>query len=214
VSRRRRALFTAALAAMAGLAGMTAVRGYSDTVSRQFGSLRPVVVTTGPLSAGTVLDPRRTERSMERRRIPARFAPSGPLSSPSEAVGLETVVDLPAGSYVTTAVVGPSGEGRGGDGISLRGVVPVEVSVHGVGALPGRGRRVDVLVSDQDGFGSASGTRVAARSAVLLEVSVAGEVGAQPGTGLVTLGLDRRAAVRLVDAEAAGRRITVIPVTG
>jgi hypothetical protein len=191
---------------------MSAVRGYSDTVSRQFGPLEPVLVTIGPLEAGTVLDPRRAERSMERRRIPARFAPAGPLGFPSEAVGLETRVDLPVGSYVTSAVLGPPAGDRAGRGDAAAGVVPVEVSVHGVGALPGRGRRVDVLVSDGDGIGSAAGTRVAARSAILLDLSVDQEAGAQPGTGRVTLGLDRRGAVRLVDADAAGRRITVIPV--
>lgn len=212
MSRRRRALVTAGLAAVTGLVGMSAARGYSDTVSRQFGPLRPVVVTTGPLEAGTVLDQRKVEGSMEQRRIPARFAPSGPLGIPAETVGLETRVDLPAGSYVTSAVVGPPGGTDQGGGVPAAGMIPVEVSVHGVGALPGRGRRVDVLVSNRLETGSSAGTRVAARSAVLLDVSVAEEVGAQPGTGFVTLGLDRRAAVRLVDAEAAGRRITVIPV--
>lgn len=212
MSRRRRALITAGLAAVAGLTGMSAARGYSDTVSRQFGQLRPVVVTTGRLEAGTVLDRRKVAGSMEQRRIPARFAPSGPLGTPAETVGLETLVDLPAGSYVTSAVVGPPGGPGNGDGVSATGMIPVEVSVHGVGALPGRGSRVDVLVSNRLETGSSAGTRVVAKSAVLLDLSVAAEVGSEPGTGLVTLGLDRRAAVRLVDAEAAGRRITVIPV--
>lgn len=210
--RRRRALVTAGLAAVVGLTGMSAVRGYSDTVSRQFGPLEPVLVTTGPLDAGTVIDPRRVEQSMERRRIPARFAPTDPIELPSAAVGLEARVDLPAGSYVTSAVLGPPAGERAGSGSAATGMVPVEVAVHGVGALPGRGRRVDVLVSDRDGIGAAAGTRVAARSAILLDLSVEEEVGALPGTGRVTLGLDRRAAVRLIDADAAGRRITVIPV--
>jgi len=212
VIRRRRALVTAGLAAVVGLTGMSAVRGYSDTVSRQFGPLEPVLVTTGSLDAGTVLDPRRVERSMERRRIPARFAPTDPLELPSAAIGLETRVDLPAGSYVTSAVLGPPAGDGAGRGSAAAGMVPVEVSVHGVGALPGRGRRVDVLVSDRDGLGAAAGTKVAARSAILLDLSVDQEVGTQPGTGRVTLGLSRRAAVGLVDADAAGKRITVIPV--
>ena len=38
------------------------------------------------------------------------------------------------------------------------------------------------------------------------------EGGTEPGPGRVTLGLARPAAIRLVDAEASGRRITLIPV--
>lgn len=209
---RRRAVLTAGLAALVGLAGMTAVRGYSETVSRQFGALRSVVVTTTPLEAGTVIDPQRAGQTLEGRRIPMRFAPSGSLELSSDAVGLEALVDLPSGSYMTTSVLSsPDGSGRRAGG-SWTGLVPVEVTVHGVGALPGRGRRVDVLVSSAESFGRDSGTTLAARSALLVDVSATTEVGSAPGTGLVTLGLDRREAIRLVDAEADGRRITVIPV--
>lgn len=211
MSRNRRALATAALAAVAGVAGVTLAGEYSDSASRQYGALRPVVVMTESLSAGTILAPERVGRSVEVRRIPVRFAPAGAFVTPGQVAGLRTRVDLVPGSYLTAAMVGPPEIRKGREAGPRRGIFPVEVSVHGAGALPGRGRRVDVLVSRPDAIGGDPGTRVAARSAVLLDLAPQTEVGAEPGTGRVTLGLSRRAAIGLVDAEAAGRRITLIP---
>lgn len=212
MSRHRRAVITTVLAAVAGLVGMSLAGDFSESASNRFGPLEPVVVTTEFVPAGSVLDSSRAELSMERRRIPALFAPSGSFVLPSQVIGLEARVDLAPGSYVTSASFAPPGGKRKESGGPPRGVVPVEVSVHGVGAIPGPGRRVDVLVSSPDGPGGAPDTEVAARSALLLELAPEDEVGSEPGTGRVTLGLSRRAAIGLVDAEAAGRRITLIPV--
>ena len=211
MSRNRRALVTAALAVVAGLAGVAVAGNYSDSASKRFGPLRPVVVMTEQLPSGTVLDPDRVRRSVGVRRIPVRFAPAGSFVARSEVIGLRARIDLTPGSYLTAPMVGPPESGSGRRAGPPEGVVPVEVSVHGAGALPGRGRRVDVLVSVPDSTGGDPDTSVAARSALLLELAPVAEVGAEPGTGRVTLGLGRRAAIRLVDAEAAGRRITLIP---
>ena len=212
MSRNRRALVTAALAAVAGLAGVALAGSYSDTASKRFGALRPVVVATEPLPAGMTITTDRARRSVETRRIPARFAPSGSFALPTQLIGLRTAVELSPGTYVTSAMVGPPEAGSERRGRVPRGVVPVELSVHGAGALPGRGRRVDVLVCTPDATGNDSDTAVAARGAVLLDLAPGTEVGTEPGTGRVTLGLARPAAIRLVDAEASGRRITLIPV--
>lgn len=212
MSRNRRALVTAVLAAVAGLAGMALAGSYSETASKRFGTLRPVVVAIEPLPAGTTISPERARRSVEARRIPARFAPSGSFALPTQLIGLRTAVELPPGTYVTSVMVGPPEAGAARRGRVPKGVVPIELSVHGAGALPGRGRRVDVLVSTPDATGKDSDTTVAARRAVLLDLASGTEVGSEPGTGRVTLGLARPAAIRLVDAEASGRRITLIPV--
>ncbi len=211
MSRNRRALVTAALAVIAGLAGVTVAGDYSDSASKRFGPLRPVVVTTEAVPSGTVLDQKRAARSLEVRRIPARFAPAGYFPVDSQVIGLLAKVDLAPGSYLTSALVGPPPVGRRPAGPARTGQVPVEVSVHGIGALPGRGRRVDVLVSAPDPTRSGADTKVVARAAVLLDLSPAAEVGSEPGTGRVTLGIGRRQVIGLVDAEAAGRRITLIP---
>ena len=212
MSRNRRALVTAALGAVAGLAGMALAGNYSDTASKRFGALRPVVVAIAPLPAGTTISPDRARQSVETRRIPARFAPTGSFGAPAELIGLRTAVELAPGTYVTSAMFGAPDAGSKRRGRVPKGVVPIELSVHGAGALPGRGRRVDVLVSTPDATGGDSDTTVAARGAVLLDLAPGTEVGTEPGTGRVTLGLARRAAIRLVDAEASGHRITLIPV--
>lgn len=211
MSRNRRALITAVFAVVAGLAGVAVAGDYSETASRRFGPLRPVVVMTGPVPSGAVLENDRIRRSTEVRRIPVRFAPAGAFTTQADVIGLRARIDLAPGSYLTAAMVGPRevrGQRRAGP---PKGVVPVEVSVHGAGALPGRGRRVDVLVSAPDAVGGDPDTTVVARSALLLALAPASEVGTEPGAGRVTLGLGRQAAIRLVDAEAAGRRITLIP---
>lgn len=212
MTRRRRGVLTVALAAAAGLAGTALARNYSEDVSRQFGPLRPVVVSRMELREGVAIDPARAGRLLESRRIPIRFVPAGSFRTSSEVVGLHPKVDLPAGSYVTSGVVGPPADGAGFGTSAGRNLVPVEVSVHGAGALPGRGQRVDVLVSRSDLGGQAAKTSVVARSAVLLDFSSGAGVGTEPGTGRVTLGLGRGAAIRLVGAEAAGSRITLIPI--
>ncbi len=191
---------------------MALAGNYSETASKRFGSLRPVVVAIEPLPAGTMISPERARRSVETRRIPARFAPSGSFGLPTQLIGLRTAVELAPGTYVTSAMVGPPDPGSERRGSVPRGLVPIELSVHGAGALPGRGTRVDVLVSTPDAIGNDADTTVAARGAVLLDFAPGTEVGTEPGAGRVTLGLARRAAIRLVDAEASGRRITLIPV--
>ena len=212
MTRRRRGVLTVVLAAAAGLTGMALARNYSEDVSRQFGPLRPVVVSRTELREGIVIDPTRAGRLLERRRIPIRFAPAGSFRNSADVVGLRPKVDLPAGSYVTSGVVGPPGGGPGLGAPVDRRLVPVEVSVHGAGALPGRGQKVDVLVSRSNLAGQGADTSVVARSAVLLDFASEASVGTEPGTGRVTLGLGRSAAIRVVGAEAAGSRITLIPI--
>ena len=88
----------------------------------------------------------------------------------------------------------------------------MEISVAGAGALTGAGR-VDVLVTTDNDRGGGK-TVVAARKVPLIAVGRGGQSEAGPGLTEVTLGLTRRQAIRLVDAETFARRITVLPPAG
>jgi hypothetical protein len=88
--------------------------------------------------------------------------------------------------------------------------VPVELTVSGAGVLSGASRLVDVLVTSEGRIGGRGKTGVAAERVPLIAVA-----GPDPeaGTGLtkVVLGLTRRQAIKLIDAESFARRVTVLP---
>lgn len=208
MNRRRRALLMLVAAAAAGLLAATLVGGYSRTVAESYGDLRTALVLTRDLAPGRKITARVAEASLEARQIPARFLPAGSIADPTRAVGLEPVGPLPAGSYLTAPAlrvpekdrpVLPAGRGRH----------PVEISVSGAGALAGAGL-VDVLVTSDDDRGGGS-TTVAASKVPLIAIGTSGRSEAGPGLTEVTLGLTRRQAIELVDAESFARRITILP---
>lgn len=212
MNRRRRATLMLIAAAGAGLLAVTLVGGYSNSVAGSYGELRPVVVSTRALSTGRVVTPKVAAASFEIRQIPARFVPVGALSDPEHAVGLEPVGPLPAGSYLTGPDLRPPVEAKERSNPAGKGRHAVAISVSGAGALSGSGR-VDVLVTTDDDRGGGS-TGIAARGVPLIAVGQTGQSEAGPGLTEVTLGLTRRQAIRLVDAESFARRITVLPRAG
>ncbi len=212
MSRRRRAALMLLAAVGAGLLAVSLVGGYSSSVAESYGELRPVVVLTRSLPAGQRISPKVATGSLEVRRVPVRFAPAGALGGPGQAVGLETVAGLPAGSYLTDTGLRAPGSDRPKRPPVARGRHPVELSVAGAGAVNGGGR-VDVLVTSEGERGEGR-TRVAARRVPLIEIGPSGQSEAGPGLTRVTLALTRRQAIRLIDAESFARRITVLPVAG
>jgi hypothetical protein len=215
VSRRRRAaVLVVAAAAAAGL-GVALVSGYSNSVSQSYGRLRPVVVVTGLLAGGELLTPRILRDRTEIRQVPARFVPARALPAPDRALGFEPQGPLAAGSYLTAGILRrPEGDRPGKPRIA-RGRVPVELTVSGAGALSGpgtasgRGRMVDVLVTEEGRIGGRGKTRIAALRVPLLTVVGSDPAGA--GTSRVVLGLTRSQAISLIDAESFARRLTVLP---
>ncbi len=196
----------------AGLLAVNLVGGYSSSVAETYGALRPVVVLTRGLVPGQAISPEVIASSVEVRQVPTRFVPTAAIGDPSFALGLEVLAPLPSGSYLTETALRPPRRQRPGRPRAGRGRHAVELSVAGAGAITGRGR-VDVLVTTDDDRGGGR-TVIAARKVPLLAVGAGGQSEFGPGLTEVTLGLTRKQAIRLVDAQSFARRITVLPPSG
>ncbi len=212
MNRRRRAILLLLAAAGAGLLAVTLVGGYSSSVAQSYGEMRPVVVLTRGLAPGQVISPRVAAASFEIRQVPLRFLPAAVLADPAQAIGLEAVAPLPAGSYLSGPGLRPPGSDKPKAPAAGRGRHAVELSVSGAGALTGAGR-VDVLVTTDNDRGGGE-TVVAARRVPLISIGRSGQSETGPGLTEVTLGLTRSQAIRLVDAQTFARRITVLPPSG
>ncbi len=212
MSRRRRALLLTVLAlASAGLA-VTLVNGYSTSVVDSYGTMRPVVVVTSAIGRGKELSPKMAAQNFEIRRIPVRFAPSGVMTGAEQAIGLETAGPLYVGSYLTANLLRRPEAKRKKPAAPGHGRHAVEISVSGAGALNGTSGRVDVLVTTEARAGAGDGrTYVAARQVPLIAIGRTGASDAGVGLTQVTLGLSRRQAIDLVEAESFARRVTILP---
>lgn len=211
MSRRRRALLFIGLALAAAALAMSVVSGYSSSVVDSYGAMRPVTVVTRTIPAGEKLSLRMVDSGFEVRRVPARFAPAGTVASAREAVGLETIGPLVAGSYLTANLLRQPESRHDRQSVPGRGRHAVEIAVTGAGALAGTAGRVDVLVTTEPRASGTGRTYVAARGVPLIAVGRTGASDAGPGLTQVTLGLTRRQAIDLVEAESFARKVTVLP---
>lgn len=214
VSRRRRAILLLGAAAGAGLLAMILVSGYSSSVADSYGDLQPVVVIERDLEAGHQISPELAHRVLAVRRVPTRFLPALALADPVDAIGLEVSGPMPAGSYLTGNLLRPPGADRPQKPRAGRGRQAVELAVSGAGALTGVSGRVDVLVTSEPTTGGRGRTTVAASAVPLITIGRTGASDAGPGLTQVTLGLTRKEAVRLIQAESFARRVTVLPRGG
>lgn len=214
MSRRSRALaFLIAALFCAGLAAAVAGR-YRSGVEAQYGGLRPVVVAVADLEAGRPIAPADARRVLALRRIPARFAPSGALRRPAEALGRAPAAPVPAGSYLLAAQLVVPGARAKPAPIAGEGRRPVQIAIRGAealtlgGASP-EGSRVDVVVAERAGLGRRGRTYVAAAGVRVLALT------APPGPGegwSATLALTRDQALELIGAETGAREIRLLPV--
>jgi hypothetical protein len=202
-------LLVVAAVIAAGL-GMALVSGYSSSVAETYGRLRPVVVVTRMIEAGELVSPNLVTTRTEVRQVPVRFVPAGSISTASPALGFKVTSRLAAGSYLTRGVLRRPGPGRPEGPRVGRGRVPVELTVSGAGVLSGAGRLVDVLVTRESRIGGNGETRVVAERVPLVAVS-GPDPESGPGLNKVVLGLTRRQAIELIDAESFARRLTVLP---
>ncbi|HEU5252631.1 MAG TPA: SAF domain-containing protein [Solirubrobacterales bacterium] len=212
MSRRARAVSFLLAAAIAAVAAAALAEGYGESVVRGYGRLRPVVVATADLPPGEELGPEAVAEDLEVRQVPVRFVPPPTLADPAEAIGLVAAARVPAGSYLlATQLRSPRARPAGALGRDRR---PVEIAVAGVGALTALGvqpvgSEVDVVVTTEPSGSGDGRSYVAAAAVPLLGLGGGGE--GTPGEALVTLGLTRGQALRLLAAESFARRITVIP---
>ncbi len=198
---------------VAAALGVALVGAYSDSVSESYGRMRPVVVVSGRLPGERTITADLIRGQTEVRQVPARFVPAGALSDPAGAIGFEAAAPLVAGSYVTAGVLRrPQGEKPAGARIG-NGRIPVELTVAGIAALSrlGARRTVDVLVTRDGRTGGGGATSLAAERVPLIAVGGGDPSDSAAGLGTVILGLTRKQAIELIDAEAFARRLTVIP---
>lgn len=213
MSPRARALGFLLAASLAAAGAAAIADGYGDRVVRGYGELRPVLVASGDLPPGQVIDPEVAADRLEVRRVPVRFTPPGALAASPEAVGLVPSGPIPAGSYLLAGQLRPpraaSSSARLGHGRR-----PVEIAVSGAGALAALGTHpvgsdVDVIVTTEPAGSGNGRTYVAAAGVPLLGLGPSAEPASE--TAVATLGLTRAQALRLIAAESFARRVTVIP---
>ena len=211
--RRRRAILFAVAALLCAIGAATIAGRYRTAADARYGELRPVLVASGDIPAGTLIGPQQAGDSLSVRRVPSSFVPPGALRRPEQALGRVPGATLPAGSYVigaqlelpapATPAVPGAGQGRS----------PVQVSVTGAealtfgGAAPA-GSRVDVVIAQRNGLGNDAKTYVAASGVRLL--ALRSPQGSGQGWS-ATLALDRNQALELIEAEAAAREIRLLP---
>ena len=214
--RARAAVFMLLAVACAALAAAVA-NGYGSSVAASFGPLRPVVVTSRTLAAGRPIGPDLVSDALQVRRIPARFAPPGAISTPAAAIGREAEAVVPAGSYLLAAQLRLPRESMGESGPDLaHGRRPVEINVVGAGALVAaggstEGARVDVVVTTEPNGPGPGRTYVAAAGVRLLALGERTPTGPGPSEGWsATLALTRRQALRLIQAESFARSVRLL----
>jgi Flp pilus assembly protein CpaB len=213
VSRRRRAILFGVAAVLCALGAATVAGRYRTAADARYGDLRPVLVASADIPAGTMIGPEQAAKSLSVRRIPSSFVPPTALRRPEQALGMAPGASIPAGSYVIgaqLAVPAPAAPATPGAG---QGRSPVQVSVTGAealtfgGAAP-EGSRVDVVIAQRSGLGNDAKTYVAASGVRLL--ALRSPQGSGQGWS-ATLAVNRDQALELIEAEAAAREIRLLP---
>jgi len=211
VTSRKRVTLMATGAVLSAGVGVLLVDSYSDSVAAQYGNLQPIVVTTAGIPEGRQISVAMATRRLAVRQVPVRFAPASAMVDPAEVVGLESRVRLSGGTYLTADVLRQPRLASGESAANSRGLVPVELSVRAPARLR-PGIRVDVLVGPSPEAAGSGSTRTVARSVRLIAMDIGeAEVGPEPEARLATVAVPRSRAIGLVDAETAGRRITLLP---
>lgn len=154
MNRRLRVLLLLALALLLGLLAASSVQRREAALDAALGPPETVLVTAVPVAAGAALADARPAL----RALPRRYAPPDALTDPRLLAGAQAAVALPAGAYVTRAVLRTPG-------VSAVPVGPgervAEVVARGDPAAVVAGSRVDVLVT-RDAAGDRPGTTVLA----------------------------------------------------
>jgi pilus assembly protein CpaB len=212
--KRRGALLLCLALACGGLAASD-VNGRARRVEAQVGPLVPVVVARRDLAADQRLAASKLPALLERRQVPARFAPPDALAAPEEAAGARLSAPVAAGGYLTAGHLGASGDDDPA-GAPGRGERAVEVAVAGGESLADNpaGARVDVLVTTEARSG-AGRTTLALEDVELLGARPAGEERAGDGaesraTTVATLRVTLRQAVYLTAAQSFAREVRLL----
>lgn len=209
MTRGRRAVVLTVLAVVLGGLAAADVTGRERALRDQLGPAVPVLVTRGPVAAGTPL----RAAVLAVRHVPARYAPADAYAAPVEVAGLRASTDLGAGTDLTPALVGDGREDAAAAGPPVRpGERVAELVARGSPALVSPGVRVDVLVTRETADGRGS-TVLALEDAEVLAASRAPDGGdAKDGPRVaVSLRTSLRQAVYLAAAQDFARDVRVLP---
>ncbi len=202
MTRGRRGILLAGLAAILGWLAAADVSERENAVRRQLAPLVEVAVARHDLEASRPL----REGDLAARRVPERFAPAD-SRAPVELVGQELAVAVPRGTDLQSAHL------RDDSDLSAVAVGPgeraAEVTGAGSAELVVPGAHVDVLVVEE---GERAAARVALSDAEVLAARPADEGAAASGQPAVTVTLrvTVRQAVALAAAEAGARAVRLL----
>lgn len=212
MSRRRRAALLLGLAvALGGLAASDVARR-EGALSHRIGPGVWVLVTAHPIRAGARLDP----VALARREIPARYAPPDAFAVAAEVAGQRTTGPLPAGAYLTPAVLGAGARPRAAGAAVAPGERVAQVLATGSPELVAPGGHVDVLVTRDAGRGGSGGTTLALEDVEVVAAEPApegaGAADQTPGERvLASLRVTIRQAVFLAAAQSFAREVRLLP---
>jgi pilus assembly protein CpaB len=199
----------------AGLAA-SIVSGYARDVRAQIGPLMPVLVARTTLPRGRQLTPANISRYLVARRVPAQFVPTRTLRLARDIVGLRTRLTIPAGSYLSEAMLAdPSDRVARPRPERLRGTRVVEVAVAGADSLEGAfrpGARVDILITSERGP-DAPRTYLALQRIELADFRPNGASDSADGgqRSVASLRVTLRQAVLLTAAENFAHEVRLVP---
>jgi len=212
MTRRRRALLLLALAILLGGLAAANVRRREAALRRALGPSALVLVTRAPLAAGAPL----AAAHPLLRALPRRWAPPDALASAAALRGARAAVALPAGAYVTAAVLRAPDAGGLDPAATLRpGERVAQLAALGDPASVVAGARVDVLVTRDGDAGRPGRTVLALQDAEVLAARPApaqdaGDAQADGARVLVSLRVSVRAAVYLAAAQSFARELRVL----
>ncbi len=208
---RRRGLVLLALALASGGLAASQVHRRASAVEARVGPLVPVIVAARDLPADSPL----AGGAIASRQVPIRFVPPDALGPGAAGAARRTIVPVPAGTVLTSSLLGGGGQAAGG--LTLRpGERALEVAAAGGEALAGAapGARVDVLVSRESGGGG--DTFMALEDVELLALRAgatgidADPAGESTATALATLRVTARQAVYLTASQNFGRELRLL----
>ncbi|MFL5819122.1 MAG: Flp pilus assembly protein CpaB [Solirubrobacteraceae bacterium] len=212
MSRRRRAALLLGLAVVLGTLAATDVARREAALERRLGPPVPVLVARDALGPGTEL----SAGHVALRRVPARYAPVGALSSLADVVGLRVAVPVTAGAYLSAGELSGTPGGRP-DGGLRPGERMVDIVAVGTPELVTPGGRVDVLVSREGDRGDTGRTVLALEDVEVLDVAPATGSGSATGPAAdaprlrASLRVTLRQAVYLAAAQSFARELRLLP---
>jgi pilus assembly protein CpaB len=212
MARRRRGAALLGLALLLGVLAASDVAGREAALRRQLGPTVSVVVVRAPLAAGQ----RIPRRALALRRVPARYAPTGAIADPGDAVGRRAAVAIAPGGDLDSALLRVPGEESAPAGPPLgRGERALDVLAVAAPEAVAAGTRVDVLVTYDGRAGSQGATRMVLEGAEVLQSRPASAAEGSEGAAglprvLATLRVGVRQAVALAADVAAAREVRLL----